>query len=62
MEIKYSKSVLLLTEHTGSSFLWSYSSVGRGTRRVIPSCVVAAVCHGFLETEGVHTGFKLAEL
>ena len=41
---------------------WTYSRLGRGMRRVIPSCVVAAVRHEFPEADGVYTGFKLAEL
>ena len=41
---------------------WTYSRLGRGIRRVIPSCVVAAVRREFPEADGVYTGFKLAEL
>ena len=41
---------------------WTYSRLGRGIRKVIPSCVVAAVRHEFPEADGIYTGFKLAEL
>ena len=41
---------------------WTYSRLGRGIRRVIPSCVVAAVCHEFPDPDGAYSGFKLAEL
>ena len=41
---------------------WTYSRLGRGIHRVIPSCVVAAVRHVFLEADSVYTGFNLAEL
>ena len=41
---------------------WTYSRLGRGIRRVIPSCVVAAGRREFPEADGVYTGFKLAEL
>ena len=41
---------------------WTYSRLGRKIRRVIPSCVVAAVRHEFPEEDGVYTGFKLADL
>ena len=41
---------------------WTYSRLGRGIRRIIPSCVVAAVRCEFPEADGVYTGFKLAEL
>ena len=41
---------------------WTYGRLGRGIRRVIPSCVVAAVRREFPEADGVYTGFKLAEL
>ena len=57
--------VLLLTDligwlHTGSSSTRpTVGCMGRGIRRVILSCVVAAVRHEFPEDDG---GFKLAEL
>ena len=41
---------------------WTYSRLGRGIHKVIPSCVVAAVHHEFPEADGIYTGFKLAEL
>ena len=41
---------------------WTYSRLGRGTRKVIPSFVVAAIHHDFPEGDGVYTVFKLAEL
>ena len=41
---------------------WVYSRLGRGIRKVIPSCVIAAVRHEFPEADGIYTGFKLAEL
>ena len=41
---------------------WTCSRLGRGTCRVVPSCIVAAVCHEIPEADGVYTGFKLAEL
>ena len=41
---------------------WTYSRLGRGIRRVIPSCVVVAMRHEFPEDDGDYTGFKLAEL
>ena len=41
---------------------WAYSRLGRGIHKVIPSCIVAAVHHEFLEADGIYTGFKLAEL
>ena len=41
---------------------WTYSRLCRGIRRVIPSCVVAAVRHKFPDSDGLYTGFKLAEL
>ena len=41
---------------------WTYSRLGRGIHRVIPSCVVAAVRHEFPELDGVYTGFRQAEL
>ena len=41
---------------------WTYSRLGRGIHRVIPSCVVAAVRHEFPDPDGAYTGFKLAEL
>ena len=60
--------MLLLTEntdwlHIGSLFTGHIvGCMGRGIRRVIPSCVVAAVRREFPEADGVYTGFKLAEL
>ena len=41
---------------------WTYSRLGRGIRKVFPSCFVAAVRHEFPEADGIYTGFKLAEL
>ena len=41
---------------------WTYSRLGRGIRKVVPSCVVAALRHEFPEADGIYTGFKLAEL
>ena len=41
---------------------WTYSRLGRGIRKVIPSCVVAAVRYEFPDPDGTYIGFKLAEL
>ena len=55
--------VLSLSEHTdwlhrGNSFIGhTVSRLGRGIRKVIPSCVIAAVRHEFLEADGIYTGF-----
>ena len=40
---------------------WTCSRLDRGICRVIPSCIVATVCHEFPE-DGIYTGFKLEDL
>ena len=40
---------------------WTYNRLGKGNRRVIPSCVVSAIRNEYPEESGNYTGFKDAE-
>jgi P2X purinoceptor 7 len=40
--------------------LWQYKKLGRGNRRVCPSCVVMAIRHIYPADDGVYMGFKRA--
>ena len=40
--------------------LWRYKKLGRGNRRVCPSCVVLTIRHIFPADDGVYMGFKRA--
>ena len=41
---------------------WTYNYLGKGTRRVIPSCVVVDIRETFPEASYTYTGFKIADL
>ena len=41
---------------------WTYDFLGKGNRRVVPACVVTAICLQFPEPDNLYTGFKAAEL
>ena len=38
--------------------LWIYKKLGRGNRRVCPSCVVLAICHWYPSPTGQYMGFR----
>jgi len=38
---------------------WTHSKLGKGIRKVIPSCAVVAIQHEFPEPENTYTGFKI---
>ena len=40
---------------------WTYNRLGKGNRRVIPSCVVASIRRNDPDAAGNYTGFKDAE-
>ena len=40
--------------------LWRYKKLGRGNRRVCPSCVVLTIKHLYPANDGVYMGFKRA--
>ena len=66
MLIRVNKNLIhkcIIVVRAYSQFIhWTYSRLCRGTRKVIPSCVAAAVRHEFPEADGVYTVFKMAEL
>ena len=41
---------------------WTYNRLGRGVRKVLPSCVVNTICQEFPEEGGIYTGFRIADL
>jgi len=41
---------------------WTYHRLGRGIHKVIPSCVVLAICKEFSEPSNIYTRFKIADL
>lgn len=40
--------------------LWRYKKLGRGNRRVCPSCVVLAIRHIYPAEDGIYMGFRRA--
>jgi P2X purinoceptor 7 len=40
--------------------LWRYKKLGRGNRRVCPSCVVLAIRQLYSAQDGIYMGFKRA--
>jgi P2X purinoceptor 7 len=40
--------------------LWRYKKLGRGNRKVCPSCVVLAIRHVYPADDGLYMGFKRA--
>jgi P2X purinoceptor 7 len=40
--------------------LWRYKKLGRGYRRMCPSCVVLTIRHIFPADDGIYMGFKRA--
>ena len=38
---------------------WTHSRLGKGIRKVIPSCIVLAIRQEFPEADNVYTGFKI---
>jgi P2X purinoceptor 7 len=40
--------------------LWRYKKLGRGNRRVCPSCVVLAIRQLYPAQDGIYMGFKRA--
>jgi hypothetical protein len=40
---------------------WSHGHLGKGIRRVIPSCVVRTIRESYPEADGQYTGFRVTE-
>lgn len=40
---------------------WVHDKLGKGVRKVIPSCAVLKIRERFPDPQGVYTGFKLAD-
>ena len=38
--------------------LWKFKKLGRGNRRVCPSCVVITIRHLYPSNDGIYIGFK----
>jgi len=39
-------------------YLWKYGKLGKGNRRVLPSCVVHAIRRHYPSPDGLHMGYR----
>ena len=72
IQMRYREDVLAMAHHRNNEnfrhaayrqfVLWQHGKLGKGDRRVVPSCCVLAICASYPSANGFYVGFCPARL